>query len=66
MSGTSSTLWITPVIPALGRLRQEDSNLEVNLGYRTTPCLKEQQQQKKKTETKTKLKSSNEEQTEAS
>jgi hypothetical protein len=52
MSGTSSTLWITPVIPALGRLRQEDSNLEVNLGYRTTPCLKEQQQQQKKNRNK--------------
>jgi hypothetical protein len=28
-----SVLWYTPVIPALGRLRQEDLKFKVNLGY---------------------------------
>jgi hypothetical protein len=29
-----------PVIPALGRLRQEDCKFEVSLGYTGKPCLK--------------------------
>jgi hypothetical protein len=29
----SQALWYTPVISALGRLRQEDSKLEASLGY---------------------------------
>jgi hypothetical protein len=29
-----------PVIPALGRLRQEDPELEANLGYKARPCHK--------------------------
>jgi hypothetical protein len=33
-------LIINPVIPALGRLRQEDCTFKANLGYIVRPCLK--------------------------
>jgi hypothetical protein len=32
--------WLTPVIPALGKLRQEDCKVEASLSYRVRPCLK--------------------------
>jgi hypothetical protein len=32
--------WCRPVIPALGRLRQEDSKFEASLGYLDRCCLK--------------------------
>jgi hypothetical protein len=32
--------WCTPVISALGRLKQEDLEFEANLDYRVRPCLK--------------------------
>jgi hypothetical protein len=32
--------WFMPVIPALGRMRQEDHKFKVNLGYLVRPCLK--------------------------
>jgi hypothetical protein len=35
-------LWCTPVIPALGRLRQEDGEFQASLNYQTRPCLKKQ------------------------
>jgi hypothetical protein len=31
---------LTPVIPALGRLRQADLKFETRLGYIVRPCLK--------------------------
>jgi hypothetical protein len=31
-----------PVIPALGRLNEEDHELETSLGYIARPCLKKQ------------------------
>jgi hypothetical protein len=31
--------WGTPIVPALGRLRQEERGLEVSLGYLVRPCL---------------------------
>jgi hypothetical protein len=31
--------WPMPIIPALGKLRQEDLKLEDNLGYIARPCL---------------------------
>jgi hypothetical protein len=32
--------WCIPVIPALGRLRQEDHEFEVTMGYTVRLCLK--------------------------
>jgi hypothetical protein len=32
--------WCTPIIPALGRLRQEDHEFKASLGYTQKPCLK--------------------------
>jgi hypothetical protein len=41
--------WCTLVIPALRRLRQEDWNLEANLGYTARrTCLKEREREKRK------------------
>lgn len=34
--------WCTPAMSALGRLRQKDHKLKVNLGYTARPCLNEQ------------------------
>jgi hypothetical protein len=33
--------WGTPVIPALGRLRQEDGELQARLGCTGRPCVKQ-------------------------
>jgi hypothetical protein len=46
------TWWYMPVMPAFGRLRQEDHKLEATLGYIARPCLKTKQQNNKKTYTK--------------
>jgi hypothetical protein len=32
--------WLTPVIPALGRLRRENPEFEISLGFMTRPGLK--------------------------
>jgi hypothetical protein len=39
--------WYTPVIPALGRLSQEDHELEASLVYRVRPCVNKTKQNKK-------------------
>jgi hypothetical protein len=39
--------WYIPVIPALGKLRQEDCKLEASLYYKVRPCLKKKQREKK-------------------
>jgi hypothetical protein len=37
-----------PVIPALGRLRQEDPEFKTSLGYIVKLCLKKKKKEKKK------------------
>jgi hypothetical protein len=36
-------VWSTPVIPALGRLRQEGHEFKASLDYLVRPCLKQKQ-----------------------
>jgi hypothetical protein len=38
--GRNWAWWFTPVIPSLGRLKQEDHKLEASLDYIGRPCLK--------------------------
>lgn len=38
--------WLTPVIPALERLRQEDLKLESSLDYIVRPCLQKRTKSK--------------------
>jgi hypothetical protein len=38
------------LIPTLGRLRQEDHEFKVNLGYMVRPCLKKRKKRKEKKE----------------
>jgi hypothetical protein len=40
--GLSWVWYYSPVIPALERLRQEDSEFEASLGYMAKSCLKKQ------------------------
>jgi hypothetical protein len=40
MRRLSPAWWHTPVIPALGRLRQGELKFQANLGYRVRPYLK--------------------------
>jgi hypothetical protein len=41
----SQAWWYIPVIPALGRLRQEYHEFETSLGYRVRSCLKKRKHQ---------------------
>jgi hypothetical protein len=44
--GGMNLVWLhTPVISALGRLRQEDCKFKANLGYIVRPCLKTKHQE---------------------
>jgi hypothetical protein len=40
------------VIPALGRLKQEDCKFQVSMGYIVRPCLKTKQNKTKQNKTK--------------
>jgi hypothetical protein len=44
--GLSQARWLTPVIPALGKLRQKDSKFEASLGHVAGLCLKKQNKTK--------------------
>jgi hypothetical protein len=39
--------WYTAVIPALGRLKQKDQEIEASLSYMVRPCLKNKNKNKK-------------------
>jgi hypothetical protein len=39
--------WFTPVIPALRRLRQDNHEFKVILGYVTRSCLKKEEEEEK-------------------
>jgi hypothetical protein len=38
--GTMARQWYMPIMPALGELRQDHSELEASLGYTARPCKK--------------------------
>jgi hypothetical protein len=38
----SQASWHTPVISALGRLKQKDQKFKAGIGYVVSPCLKKQ------------------------
>jgi hypothetical protein len=44
----SQAWWHTPVIPALRRLREEEHEFEVRLGYIIRPNLKKKKKEKRK------------------
>jgi hypothetical protein len=44
---SQSVVWHVPVIPALGRWRQEDLKFEARLGY-IRPCLNKKNKKRKK------------------
>jgi hypothetical protein len=43
----SQTWWHMPIIPALGRLKQEDHKFEASLGYIVRSCLKKKKNKRK-------------------
>jgi hypothetical protein len=45
-------VWYTPIISALGRLRQEDREFDVILGYIIRPCLITLEKKKEKEKTR--------------
>jgi hypothetical protein len=50
MESWSQAWWCTSVIPAFGRVRQEDYEFEASVGYIMRPCLKIKKKQKRKNE----------------
>jgi hypothetical protein len=45
-------LWVTPVIPALQRMRQKDCYFQLSLSYIVRPCLKKQNKTKQQQHSK--------------
>jgi hypothetical protein len=44
--------WFMPIIPALGRPRQEDCEFQANLSYMARPCQEREKKRKKRREEK--------------
>jgi hypothetical protein len=43
--------WLSSIIPALGRLKQEDHEFEASLNYIVRPCFKTKRKERKKKKT---------------
>jgi hypothetical protein len=54
-AGKNQEWWCTPVIPAFGRLRQEDLEFKANVGYIVSPCLKKPKKKNPKAEKRREL-----------
>jgi hypothetical protein len=56
MSKIRQVLWYRPVIPALGRKRQEDHEFQASLGYTVRSCVKNSKSRRRRRKRKRKKK----------